>query len=130
MRKYWIHYYQSFGNTFALYYTESAEEEKHLPRNAERITRKGALKMARRESDSRKFDGAFSGFADAEIYPVNMPLQVGFLREFQALVEWMERDNTTAYQRLCGLLRTSAIWRKIRMGENESGGIANEVLPR
>ena len=73
MRKYWIHYYRSFGNTFALYYTESAEEEKYLPANAERITRKDALKMARREGDSRKFDGAFSGFADAEIYPVNSP---------------------------------------------------------
>lgn len=73
MRKYWIHYYRPFGNTFTLYYTESAEEEKHLPRDAERITRKDALKMARRESDTRKFDGAFSGFADAEIYPVNAP---------------------------------------------------------
>ena len=73
MRKYWIPYYRSFGNTFSLYYPERPEEEKHLPANAERITRKGALKMARRESDSRKFDGAFSGFADAEIYPVNMP---------------------------------------------------------
>ena len=73
MRKYWIHYCRSFGNTFELYYTENAKEEKYLPHNAERITRKDALKMARRESDSRKFDGAFSGFADAEIYPVNMP---------------------------------------------------------
>ena len=95
MRKYWIHYYRSFGNTYALYYTENAEEERLLPRNAERITRKDALKMARKESDRRKFDSAFSGFADAEIYPVNEPEDIINDRRYKLVGRIWEKQVKT-----------------------------------
>ena len=71
MRKYWVQYWRNFGNTYNLFYTENPEEESMLPGNAERITRKEALKLAREESDRRKYDEAFAYNADSEIYPVS-----------------------------------------------------------
>lgn len=71
MRKYWVQYWRNFGNTYNLFYTENPEEESMLPGNAERITRKKALQLAREESDRRKYDEAFAYNADSEIYPVS-----------------------------------------------------------
>lgn len=70
MRKYWVQYWRNFGNTYNLFYTENPEEESMLPKNAERITRKKALQLAREESDRRKFDGAFAYYASATIAPI------------------------------------------------------------
>lgn len=72
MRKYWVQYWRNFGNTYNLFYTENPEEESMLPGNAERITRKKALQLAREESDRRKFDGAFAYYASATIAPLSV----------------------------------------------------------
>ena len=72
MRKYWVQYWRNFGNTYNLFYTENPEEESMLPGNAERITRKKALQLAREESDRRKFDGAFAYYAPETIAPLSV----------------------------------------------------------
>lgn len=72
MRKYWVQYWKSFANTYNLFYTENPEEESMLPGNAERITRKKALQLAREESDRRKFDGAFAYYAPETIAPLSV----------------------------------------------------------
>lgn len=72
MRKYWVQYWRNFGNTYNLFYTENPEEESMLPGNAERITRKKALQLAREESDRRKFDGAFAYYAPETIAPLSI----------------------------------------------------------
>lgn len=72
MRKYWVQYWRNFGNTYNLFYTEKPEEESMLPGNAERITRKKALQLAREESDRRKFDGAFAYYAPETIAPLSV----------------------------------------------------------
>lgn len=72
MRKYWVQYWRNFGNTYNLFYTENPEEESMLPKNAERITRKKALQLAREESDRRKFDGAFAYYAPETIAPLSV----------------------------------------------------------
>lgn len=72
MRKYWVQYWRDFANTYNLYYTENPEEESMLPGNAERITRKKALQLAREESDRRKFDRAFAYYASATIAPLSV----------------------------------------------------------
>lgn len=72
MRKYWVQYWRNFGNTYNLFYTENSEEESMLPENAERITRKKALQLAREESDRRKFDGAFAYYAPETIAPLSV----------------------------------------------------------
>lgn len=68
MRKYYVHYYRDFGNTYNLYWTDGLESEAALPDGAERISRKRAFELARRERDARKYDPAFSGYADSYIY--------------------------------------------------------------
>lgn len=70
MRKYWVQYWRDFANTYNLYYTENPEEESMLPKNAERITRKKALQLAREESDRQKFDEAFAYYASTTIAPI------------------------------------------------------------
>lgn len=72
MRKYWVQYWRNFGNTYNLFYTENPEEESMLPGNAERITRKKALQLAREESDRRKYDEAFAYYAPETIVPINV----------------------------------------------------------
>lgn len=72
MRKYWVQYWRNFGNTYNLFYTENPEEESMLPENAERITRKEALKLAREESDRRKYDEAFAYYAPETIAPLSV----------------------------------------------------------
>lgn len=72
MRKYWVQYWRNFGNTYNLFYTENPEEESMLPGNAERITRKKALQLAREESDRRKYNGAFAYYAPETIAPLSV----------------------------------------------------------
>lgn len=60
MKRYYIHYYKDFANTFVLAYAESGEE---IPEGYDRITRKEALRKARQADD----------FGTASIYPINYP---------------------------------------------------------
>lgn len=70
MKKYYI-VKGEFENMYDLYYTESAGEEKALPKNAERITRSQALQYckAERERERYRHEAAFSGYASATIKP-------------------------------------------------------------
>lgn len=70
MRKYYVHYYQDFANTYNLYYAESGFP---VPDTWRQITRKEAEKLARAERRRRIEDEAFSGRACAEIFPADYP---------------------------------------------------------
>lgn len=73
MKKYYVNYYRNFANTYNLYYAETEEQLTNLPQTAERITRKEAERLARAESNRRKFDSSCSGYADEYIYPADYP---------------------------------------------------------
>lgn len=63
------HYYikrGDFANCYALRYAEDGDT---IPAGFDRITRKDAEQLARREKQRRKDDPNFSGYADAEIKP-------------------------------------------------------------
>lgn len=66
MRKYYVHYYRDFANTYNLYYADADHE---VPESWVRITRKTAEELARRERRARKNDPGFSGYADTAIFP-------------------------------------------------------------
>lgn len=70
MRKYYIHYYRDFANTYNLYY---ADEGMAVPDAWERITRKEAEALARKERRARRENPSFSSFATAAIYPADYP---------------------------------------------------------
>ena len=72
-KKYWVHYYKNFGNTYNLYWTDSPEMEEILPDGAEQISRKKALELARAEAWREKYDTGFA-MATAYIYPTDCPL--------------------------------------------------------
>lgn len=91
MRKYWVYYWQNFGNTYRLWYTENSDEEKLLPETAERITRKKALQLAREESDRQKFDEAFAYYADSEIYPIGSVCDIENNPHYQCVGRIWER---------------------------------------
>lgn len=63
---YFVHYWRDFGNCYHLYY---APADFVPPSGWERITRKEAERLARAEKQRRKYDPAFSRFADAYIFP-------------------------------------------------------------
>ena len=71
-RQYFAHYYRDFGNTYNLMYTDTKEELKLVPEDAERITRKKAESLCADENRRRKTDSSCSGFADNMIYPINI----------------------------------------------------------
>ena len=71
MKKYYIFYYKDFGNTYSLFWADSPEMEAELPEGAERITRNQAEAKCREERRLRKFDPAFGGYGDAEIFPAD-----------------------------------------------------------
>jgi hypothetical protein len=58
-----------FSNEYSLFYAENAADFAALPESAEQITRKQAQRLARDEVERRKYDRAFSGYADSAIYP-------------------------------------------------------------
>lgn len=68
-KQYFVHYYRDFGNCYSLYYAECPEDFAALPENAERITRREAEQLCRRENERRKYDQAFSGYASNVITP-------------------------------------------------------------
>lgn len=65
MKKYIIQYGE-FSNTYALRYIESGEE---IPEGWERITKKEAVQLCRREIERREYNNAFSRYGDATIIP-------------------------------------------------------------
>ena len=68
MKKYYIKHGE-FANIYELRYTIDADEEAEaISAGYERITRKEAEEYARQERARRKYDPAFSGYADADIY--------------------------------------------------------------
>jgi hypothetical protein len=78
MKKYYVRYWKDFANTYSLFYTENSEQEKLLPENAERITRKEAEQLCRDENYRRKSDQAFSHFADNLIFPIDFNADVEY----------------------------------------------------
>ena len=70
MRKYFVQYGE-FTNTYRVCYTENeSEEKKAIERGMERITRKEAIKLCARETERRKENPAFSGYASNVILPI------------------------------------------------------------
>ena len=68
-KQYFISYYRDFANTYVLLYAECPEDFAALPDGAERITRREAVQLCRRENERRKYDQAFSGYASNVITP-------------------------------------------------------------
>lgn len=68
-KQYFVSYYRDFGNTYTLLYAECPEDFAALPENAERITRREAEQLCRRENERRKYDQAFGGYASNVITP-------------------------------------------------------------
>lgn len=69
MRKYFVQY-GNFGNTYSVCYTENEyEETQAIERGMERIPRKEAIELCTRESERRKENPAFSGYASDVILP-------------------------------------------------------------
>lgn len=68
-KQYFVHYYRDFGNCYCLLYAECPEDFAALPDGAERITRREAEQLCRRENERRKYDQAFSGYASNVIAP-------------------------------------------------------------
>lgn len=68
MKKYFV-VYGRFSNEYALYWADSADMEKLLPKGAERISRKEAEQLAATENYRRKHNMNFAYFADNTIYP-------------------------------------------------------------
>ena len=71
MKRFYVHYYKNFSNTYRLLYVENAQDKEALPMNAKRITRKEAIELAKREHERREC-GDNGGFADEAVYPAEM----------------------------------------------------------
>ncbi|MCD7737572.1 MAG: hypothetical protein LUH58_00810 [Lachnospiraceae bacterium] len=65
-REFYVNYYRRFSNTYNLYYADTPEMR---PLHGEKISKEKAMELVKRECMARRKDPAFSGFADAEIYP-------------------------------------------------------------
>ena len=69
MKKYYVKR-GDFGNSYELRYTVTAEQDRQIISDGfERITRMEAFSLVRSERERRKYDQAFSGYADAAVYP-------------------------------------------------------------
>jgi hypothetical protein len=73
-RKYYIHYWRNFENTFELYYADTPEEAAKLEEVEEvyRLTRKQAEQKARNEMWAREHDAAFSGYGAVYVLPARV----------------------------------------------------------
>ena len=69
-KAYYVEYYRDFGNTYNIYWLPDGEP---APAGLERITRKQALDLCKQERYRRKYDQAFSGYADTWIWPYGAP---------------------------------------------------------
>ena len=71
MKHYFVRYYRDFGNTYSLRWANNAADiDTLIAEGYERITRAGALRLARDEAIRRRDDPAFACYADDHIYPV------------------------------------------------------------
>ena len=77
--KYYVVYYRDFANTYYLV-SATADTEHLLPKDAERITRKEAIRMCRAELERQKYDRAFSGYASTEVWPIEAYLSLEHLQ--------------------------------------------------
>lgn len=72
MKRYYVHYYRDFANTYNLYWAETTTQiEKAEKKGCERITRKEAEILCAAENDRCKHDSNFSGYASSVILPVD-----------------------------------------------------------
>ena len=83
MKRYFVHYWKDFSNTYEVLWADSPEAEAALPAGAERITRREAEELCRRERERRKYDAAFSGYATASIYPADGPDNIENSRHYE-----------------------------------------------
>ncbi|MEG2679413.1 MAG: hypothetical protein RR949_05680 [Oscillospiraceae bacterium] len=74
MKKYYICYWNDFGNTYNLYSVESSADAAALEKlgDCERITLKEARRVISQERDARKYDSAFSGYGATQIIPASI----------------------------------------------------------
>lgn len=79
-KAYYVRYYRDFGNTYNLYWLPDGEP---APAGLERITCKKAVDLCKQERDRRKYDQAFSGYADAWIWPYGAPEAVTCLHPLE-----------------------------------------------
>lgn len=70
MKKYYVHYWKSFGNTYNLYYVDESMDME-IPHNWERITRAEAIHLARMEREARRINPNFAYYADDSILPAD-----------------------------------------------------------
>ena len=71
MKRYYVEYWNNFGNTYNLYWAETPEQIEKAEKFCERISRKDAEKLCTAENYRRKHDNAFSGFAMNFILPID-----------------------------------------------------------
>ncbi len=69
MKEFFVDYYLNFSNTYRLCYCENAKDYAALNKNAERISRKEALKLCADEKRARRHNPNFAHFADVTIVP-------------------------------------------------------------
>lgn len=69
-KAYYVNYYRDFSNTYHLCW---APQGTALPDGWERITRREAENLCRREREARRYNSGFSGDADAHIFPHDWP---------------------------------------------------------
>lgn len=70
MKKYFANYYNGFGNAYDLRWADTAEDVAALIEwGYERVSRKEAERLCAAERWRRKYDQAFSGYADTHIWP-------------------------------------------------------------
>lgn len=74
-KAYYVKYYMNFGNTYNLYWLPDGEP---APAGLERITRKKAFDLCKQERDRRRYDQAFSGYADTWVWPYGAPEAVRY----------------------------------------------------
>jgi hypothetical protein len=71
MKKYYVHYYRDFRNSYSLLWADSPEMEAALPEGAEQISRAKAIELARAEKERQKYEPSFAGYAADAIYPAD-----------------------------------------------------------
>lgn len=74
-KAYYVEYYRDFGNTYNLYWLPDGEP---APARFERITCKQAIELCKQERYRRRYDQAFSGYADTWVWPYGAPEAVRY----------------------------------------------------
>ena len=91
LRKYFVKYGE-FANTYAVCYTENIEEEAEaIGQGMKRISRKEAIELCVRESERRKENPAFAGYASDVILPFGYDGDWTNDRSFEKIGRLIER---------------------------------------